>query len=176
MDEIGYDVEWKCINGKYFLPQNRERVFIIGHLRGKPIKPIFSVRCDDQKIDEIRPSVRTLTGGAHSGGLHSQMTMIAWSKSTRDWGVESRIKEGEANTINTGQGGSTQSSMTLITDKKQYRRLTPLECERLQGFPDGWTDGLSDTQRYKCLGNAVMIPVIEYIAKHFPITELMDCE
>ena len=45
------------------------------------------------------------------------------------------------------------------------RRLMPIECERLQGFPDGWTDGQSDTQRYKQLGNAVAVPVAEWIAK-----------
>jgi len=45
------------------------------------------------------------------------------------------------------------------------RRLTPLECERLQGFPDGWTEGVSDTQRYKCLGNAVTTNVVCEIAK-----------
>lgn len=45
------------------------------------------------------------------------------------------------------------------------RRLTPLECERLQGFPDGWTEGVSDAQRYKQLGNAVTVNVIEAIAK-----------
>ena len=42
----------------------------------------------------------------------------------------------------------------------RIRRLTPTECERLQGFPDGWTAGLSDTQRYKTLGNAVTVPVV----------------
>lgn len=45
------------------------------------------------------------------------------------------------------------------------RRLTPTECERLQGFPDGWTDGQSDTQRYKQLGNAVAVPVAEWIGR-----------
>ncbi len=45
------------------------------------------------------------------------------------------------------------------------RRLTPTECERLQGFPDGWTDGQSDSARYRQLGNAVAVPVIEWIAK-----------
>ncbi len=45
------------------------------------------------------------------------------------------------------------------------RRLTPLECERLQGFPDGWTDGQSDSARYKQLGNAVAVPVVEWICK-----------
>jgi len=46
----------------------------------------------------------------------------------------------------------------------QIRRLTPIECERLQGFPDGWTEGFSDTQRYKMMGNAVTVNVIQAIA------------
>ena len=55
----------------------------------------------------------------------------------------------------------------LIRTDNAYRQLTPLECERLQGFPDGWTKGISDVQRYKCLGNAVTVPVVEYILSHF---------
>ena len=45
------------------------------------------------------------------------------------------------------------------------RRLTPLECERLQGFPDGWTEipGAADSARYKALGNSVAIPCVEYL-------------
>ena len=70
-----------------------------------------------------------LQGGAHSGGLHSQMT-----------GLQNEIG---------------------------IRRLTPLECERLQGFPDNWTEGISDTQRYKCLGNAVTTNVIEAIGRQW---------
>ena len=49
--------------------------------------------------------------------------------------------------------------------KRNIRRLTPKECERLQGFSDGWTEGVSDTQRYKCLGNAVTTNVIEFLGK-----------
>ena len=47
------------------------------------------------------------------------------------------------------------------------RRLTPLECERLQGFPDGWTDlpGASDSARYKALGNSVAIPCVGYVMR-----------
>ena len=48
---------------------------------------------------------------------------------------------------------------------RRIRRLTPQECERLQGFPDNWTEGISDTQRYKCLGNAVTVNVIEAIGR-----------
>ena len=49
-----------------------------------------------------------------------------------------------------------------VTDTS-VRRLTPVECERLQGFPDGWTEGQSDTQRYKQMGNAVAVPVVKWI-------------
>lgn len=48
---------------------------------------------------------------------------------------------------------------------KLIRRLTPLECERLQGFPDNWTaiPGASDSARYKALGNSVAIPCVDYV-------------
>lgn len=47
----------------------------------------------------------------------------------------------------------------------QVRRLTPTECERLQGFPDGYTEGHSDTQRYRMIGNAVMVPLAKYVGE-----------
>lgn len=53
---------------------------------------------------------------------------------------------------------------TSITQRLGVRRLTPLECERLQGFEDGWTDGFSDSTRYKMLGNAVAVPVVKWLA------------
>jgi site-specific DNA-cytosine methylase len=52
----------------------------------------------------------------------------------------------------------------LLPDTR-IRRLTEVECERLQGFPDGWTEGISSTQRYKCLGNAVTVNVVEAIVE-----------
>lgn len=56
------------------------------------------------------------------------------------------------------------------------RRLTPLECERLQGFPDGWTDipGASDSARYRALGNSVAIPCVEYLIRRIVIVLLLD--
>ena len=59
----------------------------------------------------------------------------------------------------------------VVEPDRQYaqfiRRLTPLECERLQGFPDGWTNipGASDSARYRALGNSVAIPCVEFIMK-----------
>jgi site-specific DNA-cytosine methylase len=57
-----------------------------------------------------------------------------------------------------------KAEFNLIGDNK-LRRLTPNECEKLQGFPDNWTEGVSDTQRYKQLGNAVTTKVITAIAE-----------
>ena len=51
------------------------------------------------------------------------------------------------------------------------RRLTPMECERLQGFPDGWTEGQSDSARYKQMGNAVAVPVLEWILRRLVAAE-----
>jgi DNA (cytosine-5)-methyltransferase 1 len=51
----------------------------------------------------------------------------------------------------------------MVRETGVVRRLTPVECERLQGFPDGWTDGQADSNRYKQMGNAVAVPVVEWI-------------
>jgi DNA (cytosine-5)-methyltransferase 1 len=53
--------------------------------------------------------------------------------------------------------------VTVAEDTSMVRRLTPLECERLQGFPDYWTEGQTDGHRYKQLGNAVAVPVVQWI-------------
>ena len=51
----------------------------------------------------------------------------------------------------------------MNNEQKTVRRLTPTECERLQGFPEGWTDGQADSHRYKQMGNAVAVPVVQWI-------------
>jgi len=71
-----------------------------------------------------------------------------------------------------GRGSVDRHSWDIVNDKMRIRRLTPKECERLQGFPDDWTkydkDGniISDTQRYKCCGNAVTVPVVKFVAEN----------
>jgi DNA (cytosine-5)-methyltransferase 1 len=72
-----------------------------------------------------------------------------------------RLQDDKINTLQArmGTGGN---NMPMISTT-QVRRLMPLECERLQGFPDGWTEGQADTHRYKQMGNAVAVPVVEWI-------------
>ena len=72
-----------------------------------------------------------------------------------------RLQDDKINTLQARMGtGGNNMPMVATT---QVRRLTPLECERLQGFPDGWTDEQVDTHRYKQMGNAVAVPVVEWI-------------
>ena len=78
-----------------------------------------------------------------------------------------RIGKGVAQTLDTGM-----QQYTIA--KSRIRRLTPVECERLQGFAYGWTEGQSDTQRYKQLGNAVSVPVIEAICMNIIRIHMKD--
>jgi len=135
LTDIGYVLQWEVLNSKNFgVPQNRERVFIVGHLRGERRPEVFPISKATQ--GDIRADTTgTQTRGDKSDGI---------------------------NTIR----------RTPLTDDMRIRRLTPTECERLQGFPDGWTEGVSDTQRYKCLGNAVTVNVIEAIASKLLKEEL----
>jgi len=61
--------------------------------------------------------------------------------------------------------GSQANGTTLIEDEQRIRKLTPIECERLQGLPDDYTDGIAKTNRYKCLGNAFNVDVVTHILK-----------
>ena len=72
--------------------------------------------------------------------------------------------------VSTQSARQCKDAVDLVCQKAEayaylIRRLTPLECERLQGFPDGWTDipDASDSARYKALGNSVAIPCVEFI-------------
>ena len=67
-------------------------------------------------------------------------------------------------THHTLRAGTKQSTGVIM--ESNVRRLTPVECERLQGFPDDWTAGQSDSTRYKQMGNAVAVPVVEWIVQN----------
>jgi len=158
LSDLGYRVEWQVLNSKHFgVPQNRERVFIVGHLGGFGGRKIFPLGSTDklnndkkQKLPEqISNTLRT----NYSGGYSNETYILGRKES---YAIDSSYGKG-TNTLDKGR-----RQMVL---QGKIRRLTPTECERLQGFPDGWTEGLSDTQRYKCLGNAVTTKVVEAIGK-----------
>ena len=68
----------------------------------------------------------------------------------------------------------THGNNPIVTDVMVLRRLTPTECERLQGFPDNWTklnDDTKDTPRYKALGNSMAVPVMRWIGERIELVE-----
>lgn len=168
LDELGYDVQWQLLNSKYFgVPQTRERVFIVGHLRGtdRPeIFPLTKAICTDirdfkQNFSKtLNPDpVIYMPSSAKSGFVKASVgdsINLAFPNCRKG---RSRVGKGIARTLDTGMQQYTLTKAGII------RRLTPVECERLQGFSDGWTSVVSDTQRYKCLGNAVTVPVVQAI-------------
>ncbi|ASD53507.1 hypothetical protein PBI_LUCKY2013_114 [Mycobacterium phage Lucky2013] len=87
-----------------------------------------------------------------SGGSSKPMVCVTGSR------AHALASEG-ADASEDGAGGGTP----MVSDGIGVRRLTPLECERLQGYPDGYTDGQSDAQRYRQLGNSVAIPCVQWI-------------
>ncbi len=175
--ELGYDCQWSVLNSKNFgVPQNRERVFIVGHLGGGSRRQVFPIGKTNKKDIEqlnkpkhsndriygekgVSPTLNTMQGGRRQPFVLNQQTRSADRPSLQysSGGSGLLVKENEAFCLPTS-GGSGQ----YLLDSK-IRRLTPTECERLQGFPDGWTEGVSDTQRYKTLGNAVTVNVIKAI-------------
>jgi DNA (cytosine-5)-methyltransferase 1 len=84
-----------------------------------------------------------------------------YAKSHQDVRIQGDVINTLAATMGTGGGN------TPMVHTSNVRRLTPTECERLQGFPDGWTEGQADSHRYKQLGNAVAVPVVEWIIQRF---------
>jgi len=164
LDEIGYDCQWEVLNSKNFgVPQNRERVFIVGHLRGTSRPQVFPIGEGTtifNKPDETKQREKVVASTVRPGlsGLPGNSESYVISR-PHGFNKGSIKKEPTIRACNNYAGNE-----PLITQGK-IRRLTPTECERLQGFPDGWTEGISDTQRYKCLGNAVTTNVITEIGR-----------
>jgi len=114
-----------------------------------------------------------LSGGGNSGGNHSDMDLIGQNLvhlgNATDINGHDSIKRvyakyGKAPTLNTMTGGNRHPKVAV--DDLEYRRLTPLECERLQTLPDNYTEGVSNSQRYKMLGNGWTVKVISHILKN----------
>ena len=163
----GYTIEWQLLNTSWVLPQNRERIYLIGHLAGRSIPGVFpfgendkllegKTRKENRKRTSIKTSLtRTITSRYHKMG--SNDTYI--------------IPKKAATLTGGGNSGGLHSDMTVIGG---VRRLTEIECERLQGFPDNYTQygnyngdikPIARTQRYKLIGNAVTVDIVELIAK-----------
>lgn len=221
LTDLGYLVEWQVLNSKDFgVPQNRERVFIVGHLGNECGRKVFPIIGSSQQTatvagyiseevwprrhEQIRrtyntdgamPTIPTGTGGGVMTKVEVRPVLTPDREKKRQNGR--RIKNvGEPSFTLTGQDkhgvaidltrradnnhrvrkdnraatldanyykGLANQERPGVKQGTRIRRLTPLECERLQGFPDNWTAGESDTQRYKMCGNAVTVNVVSKV-------------
>lgn len=186
LDELGYDVQWCVFNSKYFgVPQNRNRIYIVGHLRGQTRPKIYDSLKELREIEKenrerVCGSTLTASGAGHWAKTGSNV--VASTLMAQIHGTPDRML-----------------GANLVEEAPGFRNLTPVECERLQGFPDGWTakglfqkgdmvwtgeininsagqraphmvfaqgdtaSDLLDSERYKLCGNAVTTNVVRHV-------------
>ena len=227
----GYELEWQLVNTRWLLPQNRERIYLVGHLAGVSRPKVFPI-CENDILpfkystyqsqaqysgtitnngklrseDTYVKVANCITAGGNSGGLHSDATYIKQINPNKKFGnqpqqqdrvyddtgimacltssrSDSRVKiTTRARGFN--KGGENEYCPTIgacsfdqnnhLKEGEFLRRLTEIECERLQGYPDDWTkygnyDGtireIAKTQRYKMIGNAVTSKMAQLIGR-----------
>ena len=165
MDAIGYDAEWDLLNSKHFgVPQNRERVFIVGHLRSRSTRKIFPVTKDSRIFDIANTTNEGQSQAQIRHGVELRQ-LIPGSDGQRVY-----ESEGLARTLKAEGGGQGAKTGLYQVGESRIRRLTPRECFRLQAVPEHIIDrilssGISDTQCYRAAGDAMTVSVVYEIAK-----------
>lgn len=199
-----YRLEWQLLNSSWILPQNRERIILVGHHRDASRPKVFPFRPTDQafvqktkhqpqtkahfptistQVDrKCSPYIIQKGRGYNQGGLHEQFPTItshSWENNhfiidARSYDRDTRIYDSmPCLTANMGNGGR---NVPYYYNTQDYiiRRITALEAERAQGFPDNWTKfgkyenekkEIAMTNRYRMIGNAVSPPIIELVGR-----------
>lgn len=187
----GYEIEWQLVNSAWLLPQNRERIYLIGHLREtfgswREVLPItnsdrLSTQEDGrQKRIQSEVSGTILAGYGHRPTdtyvlLKESVLRTGWAQAVLTPGRLIKRQNGRRMKEN-GEPSFTLIAQDIhgVFDGSRIRRFTEKECERLQGYQDDWTrygdyDGivkeLSGTQRYKLCGNAVSRTMVELLGR-----------
>ena len=207
--DIGYDGQWELCNTRWYLPQNRERIYFVGHIRGECRPKVFPIgekpKNGRGEVGKVFPAIlsRDYKGVGNMEMALVQVDKIANGDAGRvfdpngisctlkseggGWGAKTGLykinvlgnlkgEDGhECHNVHNPNGiaptvRNNHGKITMIAEpeaglfeRSKIRRLTPKECCRLQGFPDDWVDGQSDTQKYRQLGNAVSVPVVQAI-------------
>jgi len=180
LSDLGYDVQWQVLNSKDFgVPQNRERIYIVGHLREKsrpqvfPISGKISSHTETSRNDKQEPERIVKTRHlSQNGKLTSSIVNTLQASEIpclidNSYPSRSRSYSDVAPTVRDyGSGGN---KMPMVNG---VRRLTPIECERLQGFPDDYTkyrlddkNALKDNIGYYTKETIWNLPILKYLKK-----------
>ncbi len=207
----GYQIEWQLLNTKWVLPQNRERIYLVGRIADKCRGEVFPVENNDKLFNETitTKARRTQTKlsttlkasdaikaddtfivqtprGNNKGGLcdvaptltcnsfENNNHILSYTRDNKGVVTARNLKQ-SANTVHSATGGGGNTDQYVLQEKPfNIRRLTEIECERLQGFQDNWTKygnfngeikEISATQRYKIIGNAVTVKIVKLVGK-----------
>ena len=182
LEECGYGWAYRVLDAQYFgVPQRRRRVFVVGHSDNRTdlaAKVLFEPEEHRVSFKEGKGKKKEITGTLTTGFgergfdcdtiLNNQFAVESYTLSSF-----AQYKEG-VGTLKASGGDFGGGRETIIKEGKSIRRLTPLECERLQGFPDNYTqiewkgkpkDQCPDSHRYKAIGNSMAVPVMRWIGE-----------
>lgn len=191
MDELGYSLAWRVLDAQFFgVAQRRRRLFLVGHLGAEsPAEVLFEPDCLSgypQSSREKRKELARRAGrsAACAGFKYSaapRANTIGYAEEqantlTADWHAPAVLPLGGTGQhyMAMSQYGTEVADEYVGANPMLVRRLTPLECERLQGFPDGHTligwkgkpaEECPDGPRYKAIGNSMAVPVMRWIGK-----------
>lgn len=204
----GYRLEWQLLNTRWFLPQNRERIYLVGHLAGRSRAGVFPIGENDDDVvgTKRRTQGEVCTALRANGTIGRDGTYIRQLNGSKESGgkqpyQQNRVYDdmGQSPALNcykadlmiyqrprgNNKGGVFTGCPTISANSFQennlvgnIRRLTEIECERLQGFPDGWTrwgnyngevKEVAKHNRYKMIGNSVTVDVVAAVAKRLSI-------
>jgi len=198
--DLGYTVESQLLNTKWLLPQNRERIYIVGHIGKGSRAKVFPITKDGKLSNELKKPTQytgTITSRYHKMGdmdtyIKTKKEYAFNQKSLNETLKKANLKKDDVKALDlyNKKAKDVTPALTLphhntlrIYDKTQVRRLTPVECMRLQGFPDHWNEkgimngkvvDMSDTQRYRQAGNAVTVSIVQLIAEKIKLSLLNE--
>lgn len=164
-EELGYTVQHKIIDAKAFVPQHRERIFIVG------FKPMRFFEFPD--IPKASPKLSTIleknVPDKYTLSDHLWEYLQNYARKHREaghgFGYGLVTGDDVARTLSARYYKDGSEILIYQGDDKNPRRLTPRECCRLMGYPDTFKIPVSDTQAYRQFGNSVVIPVVASIAE-----------
>lgn len=170
LNELGYEVFYKVIDGQAFVPQHRERIIIVGFDReryGSFFDFEFNIIPKEPKpviADILEKEVSEKYTLSDKLWIYLQNYAAKHKAAGNGFGYGIAPLDGVSRTLS-ARYYKDGSEVLIEQDGKNPRKLTPRECARLQGFPDTFAIPVSDTQAYRQFGNSVVVPLMAAVAK-----------